>query len=357
MYIPMRLRDFFLVPTYSQWKQWSLPSKVGLVSFYVGLLGLVISVIPLFISSSSVKQGRSFYDAALNHVREGQTDEAIVLLTKAWDINPRDVAVGELLAEQLIVKNRSDEAKGILVSIKDNLSDDGKIMLAIMYFKGGKADLAYGLSGLVVAENASMKWGQHFYLLRANLLASMADWSSARDFMVSSISDLNIRIAAASPVYAQNNPYTSQQRTGGFPVIDYLQATSTKFALASLLASHVAEDDDAEKVRIIKAVNANYGYGFSRSGQFVASPDMAMVFVRKIFSKFNATGTIGREDVELAFELLKKINISLKGVIVFPLPVSNLTVGPLNTGVKKEEFAFVGSVVETFGQHYRFAGN
>jgi len=51
-----QLRRILLLPSIVQWRNWSLPSRIGFVGFWVGLISLFIGVIPFFASNSPTRE-------------------------------------------------------------------------------------------------------------------------------------------------------------------------------------------------------------------------------------------------------------------------------------------------------------
>ncbi len=75
------MRKYFLLPTFKQYKSWSLPSKATLVSLWVGTIALILTIYTLFFPlSKAVKRFNSINDMRMN--LEGFNSEYLDLVSK-----------------------------------------------------------------------------------------------------------------------------------------------------------------------------------------------------------------------------------------------------------------------------------
>jgi hypothetical protein len=184
------------------------------------------------------------------------------------------------------------------------------------------------------------------------------DLSTLREFITTSVNELNQRIIELHPMKLHDNPYDTTNYSGPLLPKDYLQASSARFALAGFSATNF-ENDDAAKIKNIRASYAEYGFGISTSGQYVLTPNMAIVFLRKILTNFNSFRTLNWSDIKLTYIWLKQISAAISGNVIFNLPgveSADLTIS-YKSGATDGEIMFVNSTIDDFKNQYKLEDN
>lgn len=313
-----------------------------------------ISEVNYYISNNGNSKSDEHFELAQNYFKEQLYNKAINELQKAIIVNPRHVPSKELLAEILWVnKNNSAGAKEELVSIKDILSNDGKILLMLLYYNDGNFEKSFEISSRINPNGASIKLAQHFYVRKAELLIKRSNKLELRDFITTSVDELNQRSYKLVAHKIHENPYSITKIGGPFAPVDYLQASSARFALA-FFSAICFENDDTDKIKNIKASHAEHGIGISSNGQFAVTPSMATNFLRTIMTNFNASRKLTRSDIKLAYDWGKQISSALKGSIEFISPgceETKITLS-INTGATSEHIRLVDSVIEEYKKHF-----
>lgn len=349
-----------IIPTRNQWSKWSMPAKYTVLSVFLAIgLFMIDKILNYCNTPNPHEKTIAYYQAAVNQFKEKDYDETVIELQKALEIEPDHVPSVELLAEIFIrEKNKTEEAKDALISVKDRLSEDGKIMLMFLYYNYKEIDKADDMSKKINLQKAKINWAQFFYLIKCNIFIKKNDLSTLREFIATSVNELNQQIIGLHPMKLHDNPYDTVKYSGPLVPIDYLQASSARFALAGFSATNF-ENDDAAKIKNIKASFAEYGFGISAWGVYSVTPSMAITFLKTILSNYNSSRTLKWSDIKLTFLWLKQISIALNGKIIFNLPgveSSDLTIS-FNSGATNSDIEFVNSTINDFKNQYKLDDN
>jgi tetratricopeptide (TPR) repeat protein len=356
----MKIKRFFLIPTWIQWNKWSIPSKITLLGFYFTILVFIISSIWKMCDKPTPHEKiAAYHKTAMNFYKDKNYDKAINELLKVIEIDPNNVPSVELLAEIYTrQKNKPKDAKNALIGIKDVLSDKGKTMLMVLYYNDKEIDKAYKLSLNINPNRVEIYWAQFYYSIKCGLLVEKKYFSKLKEFIANSVSELNQRILSLHPKEIHDNPYVQSQDSGPLIPIDYLCASSARFDLAGFSAIYF-EKDDLSKMKNIRAAYAEYGIGISNTGKFVVTTQKAILFIRTILTNFNSSRKLNWSDIKITFNWLNQIYAGIEGKIRFNLPGTQgdgIFISHYS-GATKNEMDFVKSTIDDFKYQYNLDNN
>lgn len=325
-------------------------------SFFIfSALGGTASILSLIGSQDDIRISELKIKSAENYLDDGYRNKAISTLYESLKYNSENLNAIELLSEQLIILEKNNDAKEILISKKHILTDKSKVMLMLLYYNEKKYDKVIKISGSINPSNVESKWIQFYYVLHSKSLAIKKHNSKLRQFIDNSITDINNRISRIGPTPHIDNPYTKVKISSGFQPINVLHLTSSKFSLISIQVG-IEDFGDIPKIQHIKASYSNYGFGVSTTGQFVTKPETVMVTVNRIFSDYNKDKSLTWEDIKLTYKWLLSIEMSIKGNNSFNFfnntPPSSSIFLTINTGANKNDIAKIVNIRENFKEHY-----
>lgn len=215
-----------------------------------------------------------------------------------------------LIAEAFIKTGDYSEAEKILTQNVDILSNSGKIML--MQAKCERGDMTIlDMYRSVDLSNVEDVLVQHYFNLTAVALIKEKNLDELLDFARRAIDDINGRLALSKPKIFPKNPLRKNRHSYGSakPTNTLILSSVRLVLLGYLFSNNLISLND-----LISGSFARYGFGVSKTGKFVATPEFVLALVEKVVThcKLNIK-SMTDDDIRSVYAWIVLSKMSIEG--------------------------------------------